>query len=81
MLRPTRHVLELAGTILVFKIASEFSSLFSQGTVSRGRCVAGGAGKPPPTHTPEYWATLGLVLPDYEERREALRRLGERLVW
>jgi predicted metal-dependent hydrolase len=32
-------------------------------------------------HTPEYWATLGRLLPDYEERREALRRLGERLVW
>jgi predicted metal-dependent hydrolase len=32
-------------------------------------------------HTPEFWAALGLVLPDYEERREALRRMGERLVW
>jgi predicted metal-dependent hydrolase len=32
-------------------------------------------------HTPEFWATLGRVLPDYEERREALRRIGERLIW
>jgi len=32
-------------------------------------------------HTPDFWPTLGRVLPDYEERREALRRLGERLVW
>ena len=30
---------------------------------------------------PDFWSTLGRVLPDYEERREALRRLGERLVW
>ena len=32
-------------------------------------------------HTPDFWATLGRVLPDYEDRREALRRMGERLVW
>jgi predicted metal-dependent hydrolase len=32
-------------------------------------------------HTPAFWAALGRVLPDYEERREALRRIGERLVW
>ncbi|HEV7518571.1 MAG TPA: SprT family zinc-dependent metalloprotease [Thermoanaerobaculia bacterium] len=32
-------------------------------------------------HTPEFWAALGRVLPDYEERREALRQIGERLVW
>ncbi len=32
-------------------------------------------------HTPDFWAALGRVLPDYEERREALRRIGERLVW
>jgi predicted metal-dependent hydrolase len=32
-------------------------------------------------HTPDFWSTLGRVLPDYEERRESLRRLGERLVW
>jgi hypothetical protein len=32
-------------------------------------------------HTLDFWTTLGRVLPDYEERREALRRIGERLVW
>ena len=32
-------------------------------------------------HTPDFWAALGLVLPDYEERREGLRQIGERLVW
>jgi len=32
-------------------------------------------------HTPDFWAALGRLLPDYEERRDALRRIGERLVW
>jgi hypothetical protein len=30
---------------------------------------------------PHFWAALSLVLPDYEERREGLRQIGERLVW
>lgn len=34
-----------------------------------------------PGHTPDFWAALGRIMPDYEERREALRRLGDRLVW
>ncbi|HYG64346.1 MAG TPA: M48 family metallopeptidase [Thermoanaerobaculia bacterium] len=34
-----------------------------------------------PGHTRDFWAALGRILPDYEERREALRRLGDRLVW
>jgi hypothetical protein len=33
-------------------------------------------------HTPDFWAALSLVLPDYEERREGPNgRSGERLVW
>jgi predicted metal-dependent hydrolase len=32
-------------------------------------------------HTPDFWAALGRLLPDYEERRDALRRIGEQLVW
>jgi hypothetical protein len=32
-------------------------------------------------HTREFWATLGRVMPDYEERRTRLRELGPRLVW
>jgi predicted metal-dependent hydrolase len=34
-----------------------------------------------PHHTRESWAELGRAVPDYEERREALRRLGPDLVW
>lgn len=34
-----------------------------------------------PNHTPAYWALVGRVLPDYEQRKEALRRLGRRLLW
>jgi predicted metal-dependent hydrolase len=34
-----------------------------------------------PDHTRGFWADLGAVMPDYEERREALRRLGRVLVW
>jgi predicted metal-dependent hydrolase len=32
-------------------------------------------------HGPAFWATLGRVMPDYETRREDLRRLGPSLVW
>lgn len=34
-----------------------------------------------PDHTPAYWAALGQALPDYEDRRDALRKIGARLVW
>jgi hypothetical protein len=34
-----------------------------------------------PDHTRDFWATLGSVMPDYEERRETLRRLGRGMVW
>lgn len=34
-----------------------------------------------PDHTRDFWATLGRALPDYEARREALRRLGRQVVW
>jgi len=32
-------------------------------------------------HTKAFWARLGTAMPDYDERREALRRLGPRLHW
>ncbi|MCX4241342.1 M48 family metallopeptidase [Paraliomyxa miuraensis] len=32
-------------------------------------------------HTAAFWARLGMVMPDYEARKEALRRLGPRLHW
>jgi predicted metal-dependent hydrolase len=32
-------------------------------------------------HGHDFWALLGRVMPDYEERREALRVIGPRLVW
>lgn len=32
-------------------------------------------------HGAAFWSALGRVLPDYEERRERLRRLGRDLVW
>lgn len=32
-------------------------------------------------HTREFWATLGRVMPDYEARREGLRKIGRLLVW
>lgn len=32
-------------------------------------------------HTREFWATVGAVMPDYEGRREDLRRLGRLIVW
>lgn len=34
-----------------------------------------------PDHTSAYWAALGQALPDYEDRRDALRKIGARLVW
>lgn len=34
-----------------------------------------------PDHTREFWAMLGRVMPDYETRREGLRRLGRVMVW
>jgi predicted metal-dependent hydrolase len=32
-------------------------------------------------HGPEFWATLGRMMPDYEERRRRLRALGPTLEW
>jgi len=32
-------------------------------------------------HSREFWATVGRVLPDYEERKARLRELGPKLVW
>lgn len=34
-----------------------------------------------PDHTRAFWAALGEYMSDYEERREALRRLGHSIVW
>jgi predicted metal-dependent hydrolase len=34
-----------------------------------------------PDHTRDFWGTLGRAMPDYEARREALRRLGREVVW
>jgi hypothetical protein len=34
-----------------------------------------------PDHTPAFWSALGQAMPDYEARREKLRRLGPKLVW
>ncbi len=34
-----------------------------------------------PDHTRAFWAALGEVMSDYEERREALRRFGRMMVW
>lgn len=34
-----------------------------------------------PDHGRDFWATVGRVLPDYEQRRERLRVLGPSLVW
>jgi hypothetical protein len=34
-----------------------------------------------PDHTRDFWSTLGRAMPDYEARREALRRLGRQVVW
>lgn len=32
-------------------------------------------------HGPDYWRTVGRVMPDYEGRREELRRTGSRFMW
>ena len=32
-------------------------------------------------HSPAFWARLGAAMPDYERRREELRRLGPQLGW
>lgn len=32
-------------------------------------------------HSREFWATLGRIMPDYEERKRRLRELGPVLVW
>ena len=34
-----------------------------------------------PDHSPEFWATLGRMMPDYEDRRRRLRTLGSALEW
>lgn len=34
-----------------------------------------------PYHGPAYWAALGRMMPDYEERRKRLRELGPALEW
>ena len=32
-------------------------------------------------HSRAFWATLGRIMPDYEERKNRLRAMGPRLVW
>ena len=32
-------------------------------------------------HSRDFWATLGRIMPDYEERKKRLREMGPRLVW
>ena len=32
-------------------------------------------------HTRDFWAQVGSAMSDYEERREALRRLGSQMTW
>lgn len=32
-------------------------------------------------HSREFWATLGRLMPDYEDRKNRLRELGPELVW
>lgn len=32
-------------------------------------------------HTKAFWARLGVLMPDYERRKDELRRLGPRLAW
>ncbi|MFO8072827.1 MAG: SprT family zinc-dependent metalloprotease [Polyangia bacterium] len=34
-----------------------------------------------PNHDNAFWATLGKVMPDYEERRQALREFGSGVEW
>jgi hypothetical protein len=33
------------------------------------------------SHGPDFWATLGRMMPDYEERRRQLRAIGPALEW
>ena len=33
------------------------------------------------SHGPDYWRAVGRVMPDYERRREGLRRSGAGLAW
>ena len=32
-------------------------------------------------HSRAFWATLGRIMPDYEDRKVRLRAMGPRLVW
>jgi predicted metal-dependent hydrolase len=32
-------------------------------------------------HSRAFWATLGAIMPDYEERKKRLRAMGPRLIW
>jgi predicted metal-dependent hydrolase len=32
-------------------------------------------------HSRAFWAALGRIMPDYEERKRRLRAMGPRLVW
>ena len=32
-------------------------------------------------HSRAFWAALGRIMPDYEERKSRLRAMGPRLVW
>ncbi|HEY5282189.1 MAG TPA: SprT family zinc-dependent metalloprotease [Polyangia bacterium] len=32
-------------------------------------------------HSRAFWATLGAIMPDYEDRKKRLRAMGPRLVW
>ena len=34
-----------------------------------------------PDHTRAFWSSLGRAMPDYEVRRERLRKVGLVLVW
>jgi hypothetical protein len=34
-----------------------------------------------PEHNRDFWAVLGSVMSDYEERRERLRQLGRVMTW
>ena len=36
---------------------------------------------PHPNHSPTFWSNLGRVMPDYEQRRDMLRKIGAGLVW
>ncbi len=32
-------------------------------------------------HTRVFWSLIGKVVPDYDRRRDELKRIGPRLVW